>query len=84
MARRILLDVLAEICEDLGMDELFTFVREGIAKERGRWPALARESGVSYSWITKFGAGKYDQTNVGHRTLERVAEVLRQKESRAA
>jgi len=66
------------------MDELFTFVRQGVEREKGRWPELARASGVSYSWITKLGAGKYDGTNVGHRTLERVAEVLRQREERAA
>lgn len=59
------------------MDELLTFVRAGVERRKGRWPDLAKEAGVSYSWITKFGAGKYDQTNVGHRTLERLAEALR-------
>lgn len=60
------------------MEDLYAFVRDGVERKRGRWPDLARESGVSYSWITKFGAGKYDQTNVGHRTLEKLATVLRE------
>lgn len=59
------------------MDELFTFVRAGVERRKGRWPDLAKEAGVSYSWITKFGAGKYDQTNIGHRTLERLAAAIR-------
>ena len=65
------------------MDELFTFVRAGIEREKGNWPELAKESGVSYSWISKFGAGKYNDTNVGHRTLSRVAEVLRSRSAQA-
>lgn len=59
------------------MDELFTFVRKGVEEHKGRWRELADEAGVSYSWLSKLGAGKYDQTNVGFRTLERVAEALR-------
>ena len=61
------------------MDELFAFVRDGIEQRKGRWPELAKASGVSYSWISKFGAGKYETTNVGHRTLERLAAVLREQ-----
>lgn len=65
------------------MDELFTYVRTGVEREKGRWPDLARDSGVSYSWITKLGAGKYDGgTNVGVRTLEKVAAALREREAR--
>ena len=60
------------------MDELFTYVREGVEKWKGRWPELADKAEVSYSWLSKFGAGKYDQTNVGHKTLERLASALRE------
>lgn len=60
------------------MDELFTFVRDGVEQRKGRWPELAKASGVSYSWISKFGAGKFEKTNVGHQTLRRLAEVLRE------
>lgn len=27
-----------------------------VEKHRGDWPALAREAGVTYSWLTKFAA----------------------------
>lgn len=62
------------------MDELFTFVRQGVERFKGQWPELARDAGVSYSWLSKFGAGRYDATNVGLRTLERVATAIRQRE----
>jgi len=60
------------------MDELFTYVRKGVEQWKGRWPELADKAEVSYSWLSKFGAGKYDQTNVGHKTLERLASALRE------
>lgn len=59
------------------MDELITEVREGLERTKGRWPEVADKSGVSYSWISKCGAGKYDETNVGYRTLKKVADALR-------
>lgn len=59
------------------MDELFNFVRRGVESRKGRWPELAEASGVSYSWLTKFGLGKIP--NPGHRTLEKVAAVLREQ-----
>lgn len=59
--------------------DLFSFVKDGLAREKGRWREIADASNVSYSWISKCGAGKYDETNVGHRTLERVAAVLRER-----
>jgi DNA-binding Xre family transcriptional regulator len=61
------------------MDELFAFVRKGVEDRKGKWPELAKSAGVSYSWLSKLGAGKYDNTNVGHRSLERVAAALRQQ-----
>jgi hypothetical protein len=59
------------------MDELFNFVRSGVERYKGRWPELAATSGVSYSWLTKFGLGKIP--NPGHRTLEKVAAALRER-----
>lgn len=32
-------------------------LRERVNAFRGRFPALAREAGVSYSWLCKFAAG---------------------------
>ena len=59
----------------LGMDDLFTFVKNGVAERRGKWPELAQASGVSYSWLSKFGAGRVPNPNM--RTLNKVASVLR-------
>lgn len=59
------------------MDELITFVRQGLERTKGRWPEVAERSGVSYSWISKYGAGTYNETNVGYFTLKRVADALR-------
>lgn len=57
------------------MDDLYQFVQAGVQRQKGRWQALADASGVSYSWITKFGAGRVP--NAGHKTLEKVAAALK-------
>lgn len=36
--------------------------------QRGSWAAIARESGISYSWIAKFANGKI--TNPGIKRIE--------------
>jgi hypothetical protein len=73
----ILLALLAELCEPARVNDLLGFVRRGVTAHKGRWPELSRASDVSYSWLSKFGAGSYDETNVGLKTLERVAQGLR-------
>lgn len=78
MARIILLAEIADLCESTQMEELLTFVRQGVQARKGRWPELAKVSGVSYSWLTKFGSNKYEETNIGHRTLEKLAAALRE------
>lgn len=55
------------------MDELFRHVKDVVEREKGHWPRLATDSGVSYSWITKFGAGKVPSPNL--RTLRKIAEA---------
>ena len=58
------------------MDDLFRYVSEGVQREKGRWQALAEASGVSYSWITKFGGNRLAGTpNMG--TLQKLAEALK-------
>jgi hypothetical protein len=72
----ILLAALAELCEPARMNDLLGFVRRGVLAHKGRWPELARASDVSYSWVSKLGAGTFDQTNIGIKTLESVAKGL--------
>lgn len=57
------------------MDDILRFVRDGVTREKGRWPELSKVSGVSYSWITKFGSGRYKQ-HPNLRTLEKLATAL--------
>lgn len=33
-------------------------IREYLDEQRGRWPQIAEQSGVSYWWITKFMSKK--------------------------
>lgn len=50
-------------------------LRARLNARRGDWAAVAKESGVSYSWISKFVNGHIP--NPGLRTLERIDVSLR-------
>lgn len=50
-------------------------VRAALLLHKGDWPELARESRVSYSWITKFAAGKIP--NPGYPRLVRLNDQIR-------
>lgn len=72
------LDGLTRMCNPSPVEEdLFSYVSRGIGAFKGRWPYLAKKSDVSYSFISKAGAGLYKDRNIGHRTLERIASALR-------
>ena len=49
-------------------------VRGALNGRKGEWPVLAKNNGVSYSWLSKFAMGQTD--NPAHRTLERIAASL--------
>lgn len=38
----------------LTQDEVF----ERLQEARGHWPEIARDTGLDYSWLTKFGQGR--------------------------
>ncbi len=42
---------------------------------RGGWPELAKQAGVSYSWLVKFAGGKIADPRVN--TLAAIQQVLR-------
>lgn len=48
--------------------QLDTDVRAALEQRRGDWQTIARESGVSYSWISKFVNGHIP--NPGFTTLK--------------
>lgn len=52
-------------------NDLVAYVRSKVLARRGDWPRLAKELGVSYSWLAKF-ANDYPH-DVGHRRLQQVA-----------
>lgn len=41
---------------------------------RGQWPRLAREAGVSYSWLCKFAGGSIESPGTKH--LQALRDVL--------
>ncbi len=49
---------------------------------KGEWPVLAREAGVSYSWLVKFMGGEIP--NPGVRTLTKLAAALSSSPSPAS
>lgn len=62
--------------------DLITYVRNKVLEQRGDWPRLAKDLGVSYSWLQKF-ARDYPH-DVGHRRIQQLAEHFRAAEDRAA
>jgi len=53
---------------------LDTVVRAALVRRKGDWQAIAEESGVSYSWLSKFVNGHID--NPGFGTLKKLYEYL--------
>lgn len=53
---------------------LDTDVRAALEQRKGDWQTVAKESGVSYSWISKFMNGHID--NPGFTTLKELHSYL--------
>lgn len=53
---------------------LDNMVRTELNRRRGEWPTIATESGVSYSWLSKFVNEHID--NPGYETLKRLHAYL--------
>lgn len=57
------------------MDEnLFYFVQEALAKCKGRWPSVAKESGLSYQTVVRIGNG--NTKSPAYRTIQKLAMCL--------
>lgn len=61
--------------------DIDTVVREALKKARGDWLAIAEESRVSYSWLSKFVNGHIN--NPGFQTLKKLSECLAERDKRA-
>ena len=53
---------------------LDTEIRDALEARRGDWPAIAKQSNVSYSWISKFVNGHIE--NPGYETLKQLHAYL--------
>lgn len=56
-------------------------VRAGLEEARGDWQAIADESEVSYSWLSKFVNGHIE--NPGIETLRKIRRCLDARAERA-
>lgn len=61
---------------------LDTEVRRLLGTRKGDWQVVAAQTGVSYSWLSKFFNGHID--NPGYATLKSLHEYLSQPEAREA
>ncbi|RUR68663.1 hypothetical protein EJP67_16495 [Variovorax guangxiensis] len=57
-------------------------VRELLGARKGEWLSIAKHSGVSYSWLSKFFNGHID--NPGYQTLCSLHAVLTQRSASEA
>ena len=56
------------------MDDYIEQLRSQLRACRGSLPSISRSSGLSYSWLTKFYAGKMRNPTIG--SLERLKRAL--------
>lgn len=79
MSSNVLLPRIAILCYDWLMttQNLELELRARLIECRGEWQVVAKDSGVSHSWISKFVNGHIP--NPGYRTLSRLQEYLAPK-----
>jgi transcriptional regulator with XRE-family HTH domain len=72
---KVLLAVIAKLCYSWKMHtNLDQDVLSLLQSQKGDWLAIARDSGVSYSWLSKFSNGHI--SNPGFATLLKLHKVL--------
>lgn len=52
--------------------DIIDFVRESLNNNKGTWPAVCEETGLDYSWLTKFAQGKIP--NPGYQRVDALAK----------
>ena len=63
---------------------LDTEMREYLEGSRGRWPAIAEQAGVSYSWITKFAQNRIPRPAYATLVKLQLTQTAANKRKRAA
>jgi transcriptional regulator with XRE-family HTH domain len=65
-----------------GPSTLHEYVLDRLARSKGRWPEIARATGVSYKTLSKIASREIADPGVSH--IERLARHFRQAELEAA
>ena len=52
-------------------------VHAALNAQRGKWPAVAKGSGISISWLSKYSRGEIP--NPGYVTLQRLGDYLKKQ-----
>ena len=63
------------------MADLQQKIQKGLAKHKGKWPQIARETDTGYDWLAKIGRGKYSAAPAYQR-LVRVEKWLDRQSAR--
>jgi transcriptional regulator with XRE-family HTH domain len=63
------------------MNDIVTSLQAELRSCRGSLPSIAESSGISYSWLCKFQAGKLH--NPTARTIDRLQKALAQHKAAA-
>lgn len=63
-------------------ESLLTTTKALLERDRGNWPATARDTGLDYNWLQKLAQGKIDDPGVNK--IECLHNYLATKYSEAA
>lgn len=58
------------------MENLLDYVQEELQARKGAWPAVARETDLDYSWLTKLAQGRIPDPSVNK--IQRLADYFRE------
>lgn len=63
-------------------ESIYRYVLDELIRSKGRWPELAKESGVSKRTIEKIASGEIEDPGVSH--IEKLAAVFRGRAKRTS
>lgn len=61
-------------------ESIYRYVLDELSRSKGRWPEVAKESGVSKRTIEKIANGEIEDPGVSH--IEKLAAVFRSRAKR--
>lgn len=63
-------------------NDLLTLTLSELRSRRGSWPAICRDTGLDYDWMTKLAQGRI--SDPGIRKIQRLADYFATTERKAA